>query len=395
MLTKLPIISSPAGVGEILNCAGRVRGDPAREGFSAALGAFTRAKYIYPANSGITSFYIILRALSRMSPKREVILPAYTAGSLVVAVRKAGLRPVLCDISLKDFNMDVPLLAGLVSDRTLAVVPVHSFGINVRGIENLRSEVPGGVFLIEDCAQSMGSRTNGKESGSFGDAAFFSFNRGKNLPASGGGCVTTNDRAIAAGLDEEVLALEEEGAIAGLSAPLKALAFSVASKPVLYGTFFFLISRFKETAPPKDFAVKRMNYFQARLGLRLLKRAEDYFARRHQNGISLIEGLRDAAGIIIPEIPAEDRYAFNRLPVLFKDPAKRELAAKRLWAGGIEASRMYVKSLHRMFDLGYDGSEFPNAVYCADRLLALPTHPSVDGGSIARIVKIIKEVAAR
>ena len=392
MIVKLPIISSPVKFRDIARGVEAMRHGSPAERFRGALGLFTGSKHICLTNSGISSFYILLKALSRISAKREIILPAYTAGSLVVAVRKAGLKPVLCDISLKDLGLESASLTGIISDNTLAVVCVHSFGINARGIGRLRAELPRGVFLIEDCAQSMGSKTGPMRSGSFSDAAFFSFNRGKNLPLSGGGFISTNDDRIAAGIREETGPIGEESLACKLSAPLKALAFSIAATPVIYGAAFGLISRFKETAPPEDFTVKKMNDFQAALGLTLLPKSEDIFSGRYQNGMALIDGLKNVDGLILPEIPDNDRYVFNRLPLLFKDPAKRGPAARKLWAIGVEASMMYLKPLHRMFDLGYAKDEFPNAVYCADRLLTLPTHSLVNGSAIARIVKVIKEV---
>lgn len=403
MVAKLPIISSPVNSGLLLRAIKFMRAGRTRETFCGTLKLFTGSKYVYPMNSGIASFYVLLTALSRISAGREVILPAYTAGSLVVAVRKAGLKPVLCDISLRDFNMDIGSLAGAVSDSTLAVICVHSFGIIVRGIDKLREAMPSSVFLVEDCAQSMGSVTEKPQprpaetipqagaGGGFGDASFFSFNRGKNIPLSGGGFISTNDERIAARIKTEAETLGEEGFIRKFYAPLEVLAFSIVSNPAIYAQVFPLAARFKETAPPEDFTVKKMGDFQAGLGLALFEERERIFSKRYANGMALIDGLNNIDGIVIPEIPDRSRYVFNRLPVLFKDPALRDMAAVRLWEEGVETSPMYISPLHHMFDLGYGRDEFPNAVYCAPRLLTLPTHPLVDESAIARIVKAIKE----
>ena len=394
MIRKIPIIGPSATLDDIARAIARSGNASVRAEFESAISGYAGSRYIYPVNSGIAAFYVILKALSRLSRRTEVLLPAYTAGSLVVAVRKAGLKAVLYDISLKDLNGDIDSLARAVSDRTLAVVCVHMFGIGMAGITGLRKKLPQDVVLVEDCAQAMGSDITGTAVGNFGDTAFFSFNRGKNLPLSGGGFISTNNDRIAAALKEESGPLAEEGLLSKLSAPLKVLAFSIASEPAIYGPAFSLISRFKETAPPKDFTVKKMNYFQAGLGLRLLEKREDIFLRRYHNGMALMEALKNVSGIILPEIPANSRSIFNRMPILFKEPAKRDLAAEKLWDGGVETSTMYIKPLHHMFDLGYNKDEFPNAVYCAERLLVLPAHPLVNKDAITRMVKIIKEMAA-
>jgi dTDP-4-amino-4,6-dideoxygalactose transaminase len=101
-------------------------------------------KYCFTANSGTTAFYIILNALKKLSDKKEVLLPAYTAPSLILPIRKAGLNYRLVDISLDTFNMDVA--------KTLASIStihgrsfVHMFGIPM----NIKSNRSKGVFIIE------------------------------------------------------------------------------------------------------------------------------------------------------------------------------------------------------------------------------------------------------
>ena len=394
MIRKIPIIGSSTTFGDIARAITRAGKISVRSEFESAISGYAGSRYIYPVNSGIAAFYVILKALSRLSRRTEVLLPAYTAGSLIVAVRKAGLKPVLYDISLKDFNGDIDSLKLAVSGRTLAAVCVHMFGIGMAGIAGLRENLPQDVALVEDCAQAMGSTIGGTAVGNFGDVAFFSFNRGKSMPVCGGGCISTNDERTGLSIKEEAGALIEESLFSKLSGPLKTLAFSIASDPVIYGPAFSLVSRFKETSPPKDFTIRRMSDFHAGLGLVLLEKREDIFLRRYNKGMALMEALKNVSGIIFPEIPANSRPIFNRMPILFKEPSKRDLLAKKLWDGGVETSTMYIKPLHHMFDLGYNKDEFPNAVYFAQRLLVLPVHPSVDEDAITRMVKIIKEVMA-
>jgi len=394
MIRKVPIIGPSATGSDIAYVIRRAgRASSSRADFTSAISGYAGSRHVYLTNSGVSSFYVILRALKEISDRNEVILPAYTAGSLVVAVRKAGLKPVLCDISLEDFNLDEKFLKHAISPNTLAVVVVHMFGINMSGITELRAKIPDEAFLIEDCAQSMGSRTEDKECGSFGDASFFSFNRGKNFPLYGGGSIITNNGRISAYIGKEVERLGEEGVLAKMSAPLKILAFSIAGNPLIYGLGFSLISCFKETAPPKNFTVKKMDNLRSGLGLALMKKCEDLFLARHRNGALLINGLKDLDGIMLPKIPGNTNYVFNRLPVIFKDVKAMLIAKAALWRGGIEASRMYCRPLHHMFDIGYAENDFPNAVYCAQRLLTLPTHPGVVKSAVDKMIRIIRGVS--
>ena len=394
MLRKLPIISPCVTCRDILKALCSIHGQAASDIFAENLSLSTGSKHVFLTNSGISAFYIVLEALKKISGRREVILPAYTAGSLVVAIRKAGLRPVLCDITLEDFNLDEDLLSGVISSDTLAVVGAHGFGINMKGIEGLKARLPKGVFLIEDCAQSMGSRTFEKESGVFGDVTIFSFNRGKNFPIYGGGYIATDNAALAQCIKVRTAGLGEESGFSRLQGLLKISAFSLAKNHFIYGLLLPFALFFRKTSPPKDFTVKRIGGLQAELGIMLMAKKEDLFKVRHKNGMALISGLKEINGItlILPQIPEGTRYVFNRLPIVFRDVNSRIRAEEDLRANGIDTSRIYLKPLHHMFEMGYAASDFPKAVYLAERLLTLPTHPGVTGADIEKMIDVIGRV---
>jgi len=393
MLTRLPIISASIDRSGFLRALRRIGDRRLSKKFNSELSLYLGLGPIYLTNSGISSFYLILEGLKEESTRKEVILPAYTAGSLVVAVRKAGLKPVLCDISLEDFNLDTESLHQAISLDTLAVVCVHMFGIGAHYIEELRNQIPHDTSLIEDCAQSMGTRIGQKYTGSFGDLSFFSFNRGKNLPAFGGGCIVVNSGELTRNIDSVYLPKIKDNTVwSNFSLPLKALAFSLASNPVIYCCGYPVISLFKETAPPEDFSVRRIHNFQAGLGLELMRKKDEIFAKRHDHGTYLLDALSGIPGIALPKIREDIYVVFNRLPILFQEPLKVDAAEKKLLAAGIEASRMYLEPLHHMFELGYKKEEFPNAVYFSERLLTLPVHPLVRQQDLERIVEVIGKI---
>lgn len=392
MIAKLPIIGSPVAPAEVAEALRRAHDGRVAGEFAAELARYTGQRYVYTASSGIACYYLILKALKERYGRTEVILPAYTAGSLVVAVRKAGLRPVLVDISLGDFNADVNELENVISHNTLALTCVHMFGIGMEGVDRLRGLLQPAAVLIEDCCQSMGSTIRGSQAGSFGDIAFYSFNRGKNFPLSGGGCITTGSDILQKALAAPVAAAAAVRGGIGLVDAFKNIAFIAAANPHVYGSCFPLVSRFKETAPPEDFGVRQLSNFQASLGLLLMKRQGEWHAKRYANGMALLNGLKDVHGVLGPVIPVDNKPAFNRLPIVFEDAANLAKAEHLLWDRGIEASRMYIRPLHHMFDLGYPESAFPHANYFAQRLLTLPVHPGVTREHIDVMVGTIRSV---
>ncbi len=389
MLRKLPIIRSSVKIGDMIYAL-RNRGDSRISfEFKSALSAMTEGRGVYLADSGISAFYIILKALSKISEKKEVVLSAYTAGSLIVAIRKAGLKPVLCDISLDDFNASYDEIVRSVSDKTLAVMAIHMFGISMSGVEQLRRDLPPEVFVIEDCCQAMGSISGDRRVGESGDVGFFSFNRGKNMPICGGGFIDTRDIKIREAIKDQIKLLPGISIKDELLPPVKTLAFSLITNPYIYGPAYSLASRFKESAPSGDIEVRSMSNFQAAIGMRLIDRLVAMDRKRYENGSYLINSLKALDGIILPKISEGDRPAFNRLPIVFKDLEKRLIAEERLNKAGVESSRMYLRPLHHMFDLGYDKSAFPKASYLAERLLTLPMYPALKRRDLDRIAGAI------
>jgi len=319
------------------------------------------------------------------------VLPAYTAGSLVVAIKKAGLKPILCDINKHDFNMNMNELEKIVSKDTLCILNIHMFGIPDDNIVRLKDKFPD-IFIVEDCAQSLGSKIDGVPVGKFGDISFFSFNRGKNITSYGGGCVATEREEIKDIIQDKHNEAKEPGMIKKILLPFKMMALSVACRPLIYGLGYPIISQFKENKPPKDFDVARYTEFQASVASWFLRHIDDVSSIRHNNGMDIINGLKDLKGIILPKTNDSVYAAFNRLPIIVEDTDKMQKIKKHLWIEGIESSQMYLRPLHHIFDLGYSKEDFPNACYLAERLLTLPVHSLLKKKDIDKIIKTIREV---
>lgn len=391
MFSHLPMISSPINRDDLIFVASNLQDETLIEEFSFSLSKYLQLKYAFLTNSGIAAFYLILEILKEKSERKQVILPAYTAGCLVTAVLKAGLIPVLCDVSLTDFNLDAESALKIISKDTLAVVCVHMFGIGMESIVSLKEKLPPEVFLIEDCAQAMGAKIKGVPVGNFSQVSFFSFGRGKNFTTYCGGCIAGNsaefvreEKAFYEGLPLKPLFAER------VKIALKILAFSLITKPYIYSIVTPAISLARDSKPPKDFEVDRITNLQAALGINLLKRIDKLCEKRYQNGVRLANALKEDEGLIVPIISPESYPVFNRFPVIFKDMVRRKMVEKRLYQVGIETSRMYGQPLHQMFSLGYRAEYFSHANFLANDLLTLPVHSSVKESDLDKMIEIIE-----
>ncbi len=391
-IRKIPVAGTPLKLWEIYRAFLALWQKDNCGKFVSTLKYFTGKENILFFDSGIAAFFIALESVKSIAPdKKEVILPAYTAPSLVVAVLKAGLRPVLCDVSLTDFNIDLKQLGALISVNTLCIVPVHMFGIPVDNIDKIK-DIAKDVIIIEDCAQAMGSSVNGKLVGGFGDISFFSFNRGKNLPTYSGGCLATDLKDVA----EKAEFYFSRGAVnhGSTGVFLKIILYSLAVRPYVYGTGYPLISRFKDTKVPDGFQVGPYTDCQASLGLSLLNRFGELTKHRYSNGMFLLDALKNNEGLILPKISEGAYPVFNRLPILVKDSKIIDIVRQGLFNEGIETSRMYLRSLHHIFDLGYQKEYFPGACYLAEHLLTLPAHPILGKSDLLKMAEVINDTVA-
>jgi dTDP-4-amino-4,6-dideoxygalactose transaminase len=166
--------------------------------FEQEAAAYLGVKHAISCASGTDALHLALRALG-IGPGDEVITSAFTFIATAEAIKYVGATPVFVDIDARTFNITPETIEAAITPRTKAVMPVHLFGqpADLPAIQAICERH--GLLLVEDCAQSFGAAVGGRQTGSFGHAAGFSFFPSKNLGCFGdGGLVTTNDDQVAA-----------------------------------------------------------------------------------------------------------------------------------------------------------------------------------------------------
>lgn len=170
--------------------------------FEAEFGAYCGTKHCMGVANGLDALVLILegyKELGFMQAGDEVIVSVHTYIASILAISKAGLKPVLVEPSEGSYLIDPNKIESSITDRTRAIMPVHLYGLlcDMKAINSLAAKYK--LKVIEDSAQAHGAiYDNGKKSGNLGDAGGFSFYPGKNLGALGdGGAVTTNDDELA------------------------------------------------------------------------------------------------------------------------------------------------------------------------------------------------------
>jgi dTDP-4-amino-4,6-dideoxygalactose transaminase len=169
--------------------------------FERNYSAYIGSKHTVGCANGLDALIWIFRAYIEMGLMKqgdEVIVPANTYIASILAITENGLKPVLVEPSLLNYQIDEDNIEKAITSRTRAILIVHLYGQCAYTEKIARLCEKYNLKLIEDNAQAHGCLYRGKKTGSLGDAAGHSFYPGKNLGALGdGGAITTNDDELA------------------------------------------------------------------------------------------------------------------------------------------------------------------------------------------------------
>ena len=160
--------------------------------FEQMIADYVGAKYCSVVSNGTVSLSIALMALG-IGRDDEVIVPDYTMIASANAVVLAGAKPVLIDIDKDALGLDFEATKKAISKKTKAIMLVSINGRCPQIEKFIKLTKEKKIFLIEDAAQSLGSRYKGKHFGTFGDVGSFSFSMPKVITTGQGGCLVTNN----------------------------------------------------------------------------------------------------------------------------------------------------------------------------------------------------------
>jgi aminotransferase EvaB len=337
--------------------SGRLVMGPESAKFEAEMATYLGVAGGVGVNSGTDAIYTALSAAG-VKAGDEVITVPNTAVPTVSAISAAGARPVFVDIDPRDCLMDVGQIEAAITPGTRAVVPVHLYGQCVDMDPLVAVARRHGLKIIEDCAQSQGALYKGRQSGSLGDAAAFSFYPTKVLGAYGdGGMVLSNDDAI--------LRLARSLRFYGM-------------ETVYYSERHGWNSRLDEV--------------QAAILSLKLPRVAGWIERRRAIAARYTAGLA-GTGLQTPRENAHSHHTFYLYVVEHSDD--RDGVLDRLAQRGIHCNVSYRWPIHLMrgySQLGYREGQFPVAEAKAKAIFSLPMYPHLTDGEVDTVIAALKAV---
>ena len=182
-------------VDKVFKSGNLILGDQVKK-FEKSFANYTDNRYGIGVNSGTDALQIALMA-NKIKQGDEIITVSNTAVPTVSAIVSCNAKPIFVDVNENDFLINCDLIESKINKKTKAIIPVNLYGQSADYDKINKIAKKYRLKVIEDCAQSTGATYKGKPSGSFGDAAAFSFYPTKNLGAYGdGGMIVTNKKNL-------------------------------------------------------------------------------------------------------------------------------------------------------------------------------------------------------
>jgi dTDP-4-amino-4,6-dideoxygalactose transaminase len=331
---------------------------PRVERFEQNLAKYCQTKHAIGVSSGTDALLCTLMALD-IGPGDEVICPAFTFFATAGSIARLGAKPVFADIDPATFNISPESVRAKLTPQTKAIMPVHLFGqlADMTAINQIAAER--NLAVIEDAAQAIGAKQNGKPACSLGRAGCLSFYPTKNLGGFGdGGAICTNDDALA----DKIRLLRVHGS-----------GTRTYYHKYIGGMF-------------------RLAAIQAAVLDIKLKHLDTWHEGRRRNAAIYDKHLA-GSGIITPPIAPGNWSIYNQYIIRVKD---RDNVKAKLAQAEIGSAVYYPMPLHQQecfAYLGHKQGDFPESERACKEVLALPVYPELKPEEVVHVAKTLLAAA--
>jgi perosamine synthetase len=349
-------------VSSVLKSPNLSLGPKLRE-FEQAFESYIGTKHAVAVNSGTSGLFLCAEAMG-IGPGDEVITTPFTFIATVNIIMMTGAKPVFVDIDPASMNIDPEKIAGKITPRTKAIVPVEVFG-NPAGIDRVcKIAEKHNLAVLEDSCEGLGSTLNGKKVGTFGKMSVFAFYPNKQMTTGEGGMILTDDDHLA----ELCASLRNQGRGRG--------GGWLAHQRLGYNY--------------------RLCDINCALGIVQLSRIEEFVRKRRQVAQMYTNILADDRRLTVPAEPQNCRMSWFVFVVRLSEDynqSRRDALLKKMLDRGIQVSN-YFPPVHlqpfMVEKFGYKIGDFPITESTCQRTIALPFHNNLTGQEIELVCKELK-----
>ena len=351
-------------VTEVLR-SGWITSGPQVLAFEEALSTYFGGNRIVRAlNSGTSALELAL-SLCNIGPGDEVIVPAISFACTANVVLRAGARPVFVDVDLTSRNLKLEQVATVITKRTRAIMPVHFAGlpVDLDALYGLAKQY--NLRVIEDAAHAIGSGWGGRKIGAIGDLVCFSFHPNKNMTTIEGGALSVHDSDVVSQIEK--------------------LRFHGISRNA-QGTMDVVLAGGKFN----------LSDVSACMGLRQLRRLDEFVARRGELAHQYFALLGDRSDLLLPA-RGNEGHSWNMFTVLVpfeRLNITRSSLQQGMAARGINIGVHYpaIPSFSMYHTLGYCETGFPNAQRIGQETVTLPLFPAMTDADVKRVCSALVEI---
>ncbi len=351
----------------------------------------TGCEYVKCVPQARVGLYLGIKSILDNYHKKKIIMSPYTIYAVVNMVVSAGGIPVFADIDPKTCNIDSDEIEKLIDDETAAVLVTHLHGLSCEMDKISEICKKHQVYLIEDAAQSFGSRFKGKLVGSFGDIGVFSFGMMKNVNSLYGGAVITKHADLFKKIQKEIESYKEISSMSLFKRMLYGLVLDIATLPLVYRLSTFWLFRYgylhnigpinmlsrSENDPKliKDFpeGFERLySQAQARLVLKQLKYVDEYSKLRIETAKFYHKELSANDNLLLPPLKEDGSHTYMSFPIQVKD---RNDLLRFLYLEVRDVAAQHLRNCASLEVFKDYARECPNAEKTAVSTVLLPTYP--------------------
>jgi len=358
--------------------------------FEKLFAEYVDSKYAVAVNSGTAALQITLMAHG-IGKGDEVITSPFTFVATANSILFTGAKPIFADIDGDTFNIDPESIIDKITDRTVAILPVHLYGhpANMKSIKEIAEDHK--LTIVEDACQAIGSKIDNKMVGSdklVGDneeirATCFSFYPTKNMTTIEGGMISINGNENVN--NNENVSNNENG-----KCNKRILEYYNKCK-LIRSHGAGINTRYVHEILGYNF---RMNDISAAIGIEQLKKLDSFNKRRQENAKYMNSKLSDINGIITPKVRDGYEHVFHQYTIritkeygMNRDSLINILHRKNIGSGIHYPVAIYRQPLY--MKLGYK-DHLNNVETMSNEVVSLPIHPGVTNSDIDYIADVIK-----
>jgi len=301
-----------------------------------------------------------------IGPGDEVIVPAMSFVASANVVVRTGATPVFVDVGLESRNLDVDAIRPAISEKTRAVMPVHFAGMPVDLVPVYELASRKKLLVLEDAAQAIGTRYQGRQIGASGNPVSFSFHPNKNMTTIEGGAIASDDPHLIRQLES---------------------------------IRFHGISRNADGEMQVEAWGGKMNLpdVNAAIGLAQLKKLDDFNDRRRRLAERYFRQMPRHPALVLPaDAPGHSWHMYCVCLDFGSLGMKREdvLAVFRNEdiVLGMHYPAMHLFGLYRQY--GYRRGDFPVAERIGEQTFTLPLFPAMSDGDVDRVASVFSRLLA-